>query len=371
MTLSQTSLTFNATAGGSLPVPQTISVTPSTSVTFAVSAGATWLSVSPSGNLTSNQTLTVSVNQASLGAYSGTYFSAVLVTSGNVTEHSGDPQSVVGACRRRHHGTANIAEFQLHHATLIVPTTSTVVVASVGNAASFAAGAIAPGEIVTIAGSGLGPVSPLGVALDPNGNVADWHGGVSVSFNGYLSPLTYASATQINCVVPYEIDGATDVVVQVNYSGQSGTLAMKTTAVAPAIFTMNGSGSGPAAAANSTGGYNGPSNPAPTGSVITLYLTGEGKTNPAGVTGKVTTVDTTGDTTSGGPLTPQPTAGAPTVTIGGQPATVLFYGEAPGMVAGVMQLNVQVPAGLPSGNLPLVVSFGAASSQSGITVAIQ
>jgi streptogramin lyase len=86
VTLSQTSLTFNATAGGSPPVPQTITVTPSTSTAFTVTAGAAWLSVSPSGNLTANQTLTVSVNQVSLGAYNGTYFSAVLVTSGNVTQ---------------------------------------------------------------------------------------------------------------------------------------------------------------------------------------------------------------------------------------------------------------------------------------------
>ncbi|MGA2197558.1 MAG: hypothetical protein ABSH40_20010, partial [Bryobacteraceae bacterium] len=215
-------------------------------------------------------------------------------------------------------------------------------------------------------GSGLGPVSPLGLALDPNGNVGTWLGGVSVSFNGYLSPLTYASATQINCVVPYEIDSATDVVVQVNYSGQAGTFALETTAVMPGIFALNGSGTRPVAAANSTGGYNGTDNPAPAGSVVTFYLTGEGKTNPGGVTGRVTTVDTT----SGDPLTPQPLAGAPTVTIGGQPATVLFYGEAPGVVAGVMQLNVQIPAGLPSGSLPLIVSFGAASSQNGVTVAI-
>jgi len=251
--------------------------------------------------------------------------------------------------------------------TLTVPAPSGVVIANVVNAASFVAGAVAPGEIVTISGSGLGPVSPLGLELDPDGKVGTWLGGVSVSFNGYLAPLVYASATQINCVVPYEIDGAASVQVQVNYSGQAGTFALKTTAVMPGTFTLNGSGTGPVVAANSTGGYNRPDNPAPAGSVITFYLTGEGQTNPGGVTGKVTAVDTS----SGGPLTPQPLVGAPTVTIGGQPATVLFYGEAPSMVAGVMQFNVGIRAGLPSGNLPLIISFGAASSQNGVTVSVQ
>jgi uncharacterized protein (TIGR03437 family) len=59
------------------------------------------------------------------------------------------------------------------------------------------------------------------------------------------------------------------------------------------------------------------------------------------------------------------------VTIGGKAAPVLFYGEAPYMVAGVMQVNVQVPDGLPSGNLPLVVSVGGVDSQGGDMVAVK
>jgi uncharacterized protein (TIGR03437 family) len=168
-------------------------------------------------------------------------------------------------------------------------------------------------------------------------------------------------------VVPYEITGASDVLVRVSYAGLFSSFSAKVTPASLGIFTLNGSGTGTVAAANSTGGYNGPDNPAAVGTAITFYVTGEGQTNPAGVTGKVTTVDTS----SGGPLTPRPLAGAPTVTIGGKPATVLFYGEAPNIVAGVMQLNVQVPDDLPSGNLPLIVSLGTASGQNGVTVAIQ
>jgi uncharacterized protein (TIGR03437 family) len=59
------------------------------------------------------------------------------------------------------------------------------------------------------------------------------------------------------------------------------------------------------------------------------------------------------------------------VLIGGQPASVAFYGEAPGLVSGVMQLNVQIPANAASGNLPISVSVGGNSSQSGVTISVQ
>jgi uncharacterized protein (TIGR03437 family) len=70
------------------------------------------------------------------------------------------------------------------------------------------------------------------------------------------------------------------------------------------------------------------------------------------------------------PLTPQPLLPV-SVTIGGQNAAVLFYGEAPDLVSGAMQLNVQIPANAASGNLPITVYVGAASSQGGVTISVQ
>src|ERR1039457_188811 len=89
-------------------------------------------------------------------------------------------------------------------------------------------------------------------------------------------------------------------------------------------------------------------------------MTGEGLTTPSAATGAVTTVSATL------PLTPQPLLPV-TVLIDGQPATISFYGEAPGLVSGVMQLNVQIPLTVPSGNLPLVVSVGGTNSPNGVT----
>src|SRR5262249_48878820 len=147
--------------------------------------------------------------------------------------------------------------------------------------------------------------------------------------------------------------------VQVRYAGQmSNVFPLTLSATAPALFTFNGSGSGPAATLNQDQSYNTPNNPAARGSYVVLFMTGEGQTVPPGITGKVTTVSTTP------PLTPQPLLPV-SVLVGGQLATVAFYGEAPTLVSGVMQLNVQIPIDAPSGNLPLQVTIGGVRSQDG------
>jgi uncharacterized protein (TIGR03437 family) len=182
--------------------------------------------------------------------------------------------------------------------------------------------------------------------------------------SGFAAPLTYVSSTQINAVVPYEIQGLLSPVVEVKYQGQtSNGFPLVPAAAAPALFTFNGSGTGPAAALNQDDTYNAPNSPAPKGTYLVLYMTGEGQTAPQGVTGEVTAVSATP------PLTPQPVL-VVAVHIGGQPAFVAFYGEAPGFVSGVMQLNVQIPTNAPSGNLPITVSVGGSNSQNGVTVSV-
>jgi uncharacterized protein (TIGR03437 family) len=233
------------------------------------------------------------------------------------------------------------------------------------NAASFQLGAVAPGEIVTLIGSGIGPATGTGLALDSNGNVATSLSGVQVTFNGIAAPLIYVSATQINAVVPYQVAGASSLAVQVSYSGQtSNALPLTPGTTAAGIFTYAGTGSGQAAMLNQDNSYCTAAKPAPKGSYVQMYVTGEGQTNPGGITGSVTA------TSGSGPLTPQPALPV-SVTIGGQPANVLFYGEAPGMVAGVMQVNVQIPATVASGAVPISVTVGGKPSQSGVTVAVQ
>lgn len=239
-------------------------------------------------------------------------------------------------------------------------------IAAVVNAASWQAGPVSPGEIITIGGTGLGPSTPSDLMLNDSGKVSTTLDGVQVLFNGIAAPQTYVSGVQINAVVPYEVAGATNLSVQVSAGGQtSQAFPLKLAGTAPAIFTANGSGTGPAAILNQDNSYNGPGNPAAKGSYVVLFLTGEGLTNPGGVTGKVTSISAVP------PLTPQPVLSPVTVSIGGQPVFVAFYGEAPDMVSGVMQINVQIPANAPSGNLPVSVSVGGSGTQSGVTVSVE
>jgi hypothetical protein len=92
LTISPSSLSFSGTVGGSNPASQSLSVTASTTTSFTASAsvagGSTnWLSISPSGSLTTNRTLAVSANLAGLNA--GTYNGTISIVSGGVTRTVG------------------------------------------------------------------------------------------------------------------------------------------------------------------------------------------------------------------------------------------------------------------------------------------
>src|SRR5947209_1425442 len=76
------------------------------------------------------------------------------------------------------------------------------------------------------------------------------------------------------------------------------------------------------------------------------------------------------DSSGAGPLTPAPLLPV-SALIGGVPALVQFAGEAPGLVSGVLQVNVQIPANAPTGNVPIWVSIGTDSTQQGVTVSVQ
>jgi uncharacterized protein (TIGR03437 family) len=233
-------------------------------------------------------------------------------------------------------------------------------IGAVTNAASSISGPVAPGEVVVLYGSGLGPARLAQYQLDPSsGLVGTGLAGTSVIFNGTPGPVLYTSATQVAAVVPYSIAGSA-VQVFVEYQGQtSAPVTLPVAAVAPALFTQDSSGKGQAAASNQDGTLNGAAHPAKVGSYISLWLTGAGQTNPAGVDGL-----------PGAAPLPQPAA-AVSVTIGGQSVTPQYAGQAPTAVAGVMQINALIPSGIQAGNaVPVVVQVGSVSTQAGVTVAV-
>jgi uncharacterized protein (TIGR03437 family) len=238
---------------------------------------------------------------------------------------------------------------------------------AVVNAASSASGPVSPGEIVSIYGTSIGPAAPAYATITA-GTLSTSIGGVTVTFSGYPAPLTYASSTQINAIVPYALAGNKQPFVEVTFNGQkSNEPTLQLAAVAPGIFTANGQGFGPGAILNWDLSANSQSNPATRGTPIVIYLTGEGLTTPAQATGTITPVNTSGT----GTLTPVPQLPV-SVLIGGQPAAVDWYGEAPDLVAGVLQVNATVPATAAGGLNSVSVQIGsvvaAGNANGGVTV---
>lgn len=222
--------------------------------------------------------------------------------------------------------------------------------------ASLLPGVIAPGEVVVVWGAGLGPAQLTQFQLNSSGAVPTAVGGTRVFFNGIAAPLLYSSGNQVSAVVPFGVTGPrADVVV--TYQGQvSSSLTATVADVAPALFTLAGSGTGAAVAVNQDGSVNDSGHPAKAGTYVTLYATGGGQTNPPGQDGFPNAT----------PL-PLPVATI-TVTIGGKDATVQFAGGAPGIVAGVLQLNVLVPTGLTAGPVSVVMKAAGSTSPSGVTI---
>jgi uncharacterized protein (TIGR03437 family) len=213
------------------------------------------------------------------------------------------------------------------------------------NAASGAASTVAPGEIVTLRGYGLGPATAT-VAADQA--PAYQLGGTQVTFGGIAAPVFSAQSQQVTVQAPWEIAGRTSTEVVVTYNGgpPAGTSASALVLVAkaaPGIFAV----------ANSDGTLNSPSNPAKVGSFITIYGTGGGLTNPLGTTGGIWPI--TGSlATLNLPLS---------VSIGGRNGIVLYAGSAPTLESGYFQINVALPSGLQASSaVNLVVTVGGSSS---------
>ena len=197
------------------------------------------------------------------------------------------------------------------------------------NAASFAPGSLAPGEIVSIFGSGIGPISGVGARLDGSGRVASTVAGVRVLFDGVPAPLFFVRSDQINAQAPYSLEGKSQVRVQIEFQGlPSEEEPFPVGESAPGIFSFS-SNPTRAIAVHSDGSLNSFSNPARAGDVVIFFATGEGQTMPPGVDGKL----------SAFPF-PRPRL-AVSLTIGGRDARVTFAGSAPNF-AGLLQLNAVV-----------------------------
>jgi uncharacterized protein (TIGR03437 family) len=233
-------------------------------------------------------------------------------------------------------------------------------VSAIVNAASSATGPVAPGEVIALYGSGLGPGTPAAPELDSNGLVGTNLAGTEVLFDGNPAPLLYASGSQVNTVVPFGLlSPATQV--QIEYQGQTSALiTLPVVPAQPGIFSADNSGSGQGLILNADGTVNSPTNPAAPGSAILVFATGCGQTSPPGQDGALSP-----------PTAPPVTLLSVSAQIGGQPAPVLSAAGVPGALQGIIQAQVQIPdQTAPGPAVPVALAVGGRSSQAGLLVAV-
>ncbi len=349
---SPTALSFSYQLGSTAPASQTLNVTSTGgAVPITITTNNPYLSVSPANGST------------------GTSGSPLAVTVSIVPSALTTAQTLNGTVTITPSGQTPINI----PVTVAVTPAVTPQPASITNSASGTLGPISPGELITIKGTNLGPAAATTFTVGTGGTLNNTLAGVQVLFDSTPGTPIYVSPTQINVIVPYEIAGRATTNVSVIYQNQQSAVIQQSVAnQAPGIYTDSSTGVGQASVLNQNGTLNGPSTglviggqnisttPATVGSVIAVYMTGGGQTGPVSTTGTVTPTGTTLYKISG-----------VTATINGVPATVQFAGAAPGLVTGVMQVNIQVPAGVTGSALPLVITVNNVNSQTGATVAVQ
>lgn len=223
------------------------------------------------------------------------------------------------------------------------------------NAASLRPGPVAPGELIVLMGSSIGPLLPAAFDGTVAGTVLH---GARILVNGLPAPLTYASSNQINAAVPYTISGDAASIVIESGGARKAEVTVPVREAVPAIFTLDSSGVGPGAILNQDYSINSSVTPADRGSVVMIYATGGGQTDPPGL-----------DVPNSELRRLRLPAG---VWIGGKPAEVLYAGTAPGPVPGLIQVNARVPLDTEPGIVvPVAIELGAVRSPGGVTMAVR
>jgi uncharacterized protein (TIGR03437 family) len=241
----------------------------------------------------------------------------------------------------------------------------TFTAASVVNAGSLVSGPLAPGMVAAIMGSNLGDPVFYGNCMNVTPPLPTCSA-VSVLVNGAAAPKIFDSASEVTFQVPFNISGSTATIqVTSTLSGQllsSVAVAVPVAAVAPGLFSANGTGSGTGYYYDSGGLVAEYSQAVQLGDTVVLFATGFGATNPAVATGTL------------GPTPGAAAAATVTMTINNQSVPVTFAGLEPGSLQGALvgydevvftvPSTLTVPSGQTSDAFPVVVTVGGVASQS-------
>jgi uncharacterized protein (TIGR03437 family) len=322
----------NATIGGFAETSQAGGTFPATPDAFENTNSASTTAFAARLDAEGSQLLYATL----LGNTATSYVSGVaLDSSGNVylTGLAGaDFPTTVGNTS----GTVMLVELQFESSSLPAVAPGGVVDVFTGST-----GRSTPGSIVSVYGTGLSRSTASAAAFPLPASLA----GASLTISGIAAPLFYAGPNQINAQIPFEVAPGVAIGIVRNANGSSGPFAIDVVNAAPSILVDPNSDR--LICFNQDGTLNGPTNPAPPGSVVTLYLTGIGlvSNQPA----------------SGSPGTGLSAAVASsTANLGQFPATIEYLGLTPGSV-GLAQANILVP-NVPASDYPLVITEGGVAS---------
>jgi uncharacterized protein (TIGR03437 family) len=219
------------------------------------------------------------------------------------------------------------------------PNAQTVPLACIGNAASLAQGPIAPGELVELLGSGLGPHQGIQTGATPQTPYPTQAGGVTVTFDGKPAPLLWVQDGQINTIVPWSVAGPTTEICVTYNTVETDCLSSAVVQAAPGVFTTDGTH---AIALNQDGTLNSAANPAALDSTVTIFATGLGPIDPPLADGALAEPPLPADTLPleliGGCANLQ--GGIPPICIAYSQYPALSAGPAQGSVAGLSQIVI-------------------------------
>jgi uncharacterized protein (TIGR03437 family) len=232
-------------------------------------SGSNWITVSPSSGV-NNVTLQVIADPASLKP--GTYKASVTVDAGAYGKRVVPVTFNVGA--------------------------PGVSINNIGNAASYTYGTVVPGSYAVLYGSNLSGKN------------------VQVTFNSIPAQIVYASAGQINLIVPTNLVGQAGARIVATVDGvDSNPFTVSLAVNAPGIFD-------PGIVNDADTSINSAAHPAARGSLISIYLTGFSS-----------------------PVSP-----FVTVNIGDQKGIIPSFAGEQGTYPGLDQVNVTVPVSLATTN---------------------
>jgi uncharacterized protein (TIGR03437 family) len=284
----------------------------------------------------------------------------ILVSAGNTGTGSGTVTYTVGVnTGGLRTGTITVAGQKVYvNQAASGGSVSSLASLSVGGIVNAASSSppIAPGSFVSIYGQNLADTATDWSSAIVNGKLPTSLGGVQVVVDGQSAFISYVQPTQVNvltppdsAVGPVEVDVITNHGTVVAIGTMAGispalfTYALQSRFYADALFATDYAY---VAAVGALPGVT--SRPAKAGDYVLLFATGLGQTNPPYPVGQVLTA-----------AYPVPDPSKVSVQIGGQPAPVQFAGMT---YAGLFQINIQVPNGIPAGDQPIVLAVAGQAS---------